>query len=135
MKANFPVYQFLGFKMIESHFYRNTDEKIKKFSVQVFDGDFQKDNSIYNIYARIKLEFGGCEESSFIFVAGYKVNDEQWMNELDESSIKSLFFSVVFPFIREKINCLCDDNRGGLVIPIIDLRGIDMTNEVVFTAN
>lgn len=135
MKANFPVYQFLGFKTIESHFFRNTDKKIKKFSVQVLNSEYQKENKIYNIYIIIKLEFGDCKESSFIFIAGYKINNEQWMNELDENTINSLFFSVVFPFIREKINCLCDDTRGGLIIPIIDLRGIDVTKEVVFTAN
>ena len=89
----------------------------------------------YNILINIKLEFENCNVSSFTFSAGYKIFDEQWLENLNENSIKSLFFSVVFPFIREKINSFCDDSRGGLIIPIIDLRGIDLSNEVIFTSN
>ena len=135
MNVNFPLYQFLGYKMLESHFYRKTDDTIKYFTIHVLNNEYHKDSSIYNIFIKLKLKFENCDESTFTFLSGYKINDEKWLNSLNDNSIKSLFFSVVFPFIREKINSICDDSRGGLIIPIIDLRGIDLSNEVIFTSN
>ena len=67
-----------------------------------------------------------------MFSAGFKINDEKWFNELEENARNAMFFSVVFPFVREKINMICDDSRGGFMIPIIDLKTFNISKEVVF---
>lgn len=130
-----PVYQFLGYKLIEAEFHRNNDEIVDKFSFQVIKSEFNKENNNYNCLINVKLHFKECEESKFLFLAGFKINDEEWFNGLKEESKDSIFFSIVFPFIRQKINVFCDDSRQAFIIPIVDLKGIDVRKEVVYTLN
>ena len=58
---------------------------------------------------------------------GYLLN-----NELDNNMRDSMFFSIVFPFIRQKINEFCDDSRETIKLPIINLKHTRLDKEVIF---
>ena len=44
-----------------------------------------------------------------------------------------MFFSIVFPFIRQKINEFCDDSRELVRLPIVNLKNICLDQEVVLS--
>jgi hypothetical protein len=132
MNANNPVYQFIGFKLLEAKLSRNTDGQLTSFSIQVNNNNYDKEQKICNSFTVVKLNFEGCDESKFTFLSGYKINDEEWFANLETENKNSIFLSVIFPFIREKIRNICDDSRGSFVMPIIDLRGLKLENEIVF---
>ena len=42
-------------------------------------------------------------------------------------------FTVLFPFIREKIHSLTNDARGTVDIPILDLRFANLNDGITFS--
>ena len=129
---NIPVYEFLGFNILKIDFLRVDEDIINKFSIHMNKSDYDSEEKIFSCLIKVKLYFNNDNESLFMFSAGFKINDEKWFNELEENARNAMFFSVVFPFVREKINMICDDSRGGFMIPIIDLKTFDISKEVVF---
>ena len=127
-----PAYDFLGYKLLKVIFNRYNDEKLLRFSFKVTDQyNNEKDNE-YSFCINTKLTFKENEESSFIFLSAFHINDINWYKELDEGFRDSLFFSVVFPFIRQKINEFCDDSREAIKIPIVNLKNTNLKKEVIF---
>lgn len=130
---NLSIYQFLGFKIVRVDLNRETEGKVEKFSIQLADTYYNDKENIYTILINVKIVFEGCNETKFTFVSGYQIIDKKWFVETEKNVVDSLFISVVFPFIREKINNICDDSRGAFIIPIIDFRNINVNNEIVFS--
>ncbi len=82
--------------------------------------------------AQFNMFFGDQQESTFIFNAGFQINDRNWYQGIQKKQIDALFFSVVFPYIREKIHSLSNDYRGSVNIPTIDLRQADLSEGATF---
>lgn len=124
-----PVYDFLGYSLTEAK-YVNLGEKENSFiSISILNDNFNADNNQYNIAIRIATDFDE-KESYFVFQAGFMINDLKWFKALDENDKKTIFFSIVFPFVREKILSITSDTNPGLFIPVIDLRTIDFEKEI-----
>ena len=126
---NKPVYQYLGFKLIEASYYRE-DRDLDWFSVKVLEGKLT--NNTYNLVIQIQLKFDNLETvSHFLFQSGFIINNMNWFEQLSAEQLNSIFTSVTFPYFREKIYSFTNDNRGSIELPIIDLRDIDLTKGLV----
>ncbi len=130
---NKPVYFFLGFRLLEATFKRSSDELIKSFGVKIIDSSFDNNTGIHVITTQFSMIINKEDESTFVFNSGYQVNDLEWYKSIDKEQIDALFFSVVFPYIREKIHSLTNDYRGSVDIPIIDLRHANLSEGATFT--
>ncbi len=133
IQVNKPVYFFLGFRLLETTFKRTSNESIKSFGIKIIDSKFDETTGIHVLTTQFSMIINKEDESTFIFNSGYQINDYKWYKNMDKAQIDALFFSVVFPYIREKIYSLTNDNRGSLDIPIIDLRNANLTEGATFT--
>ena len=129
-----PPYEFLGFKVLAINFHRENDGNVSQFSFQVIEDKYNEEDNKYNCWIKVKIQFENCEPSEIIFLSGYKINDLQWFTSLPERNRSNSFFSIVFPYIREKINSLCDDYRNTFKMPILDLRLLNVNQEIMFKA-
>ncbi len=130
MGSNNPVYEFLGYKLISSIYSRKKYTLIEYFSIKTNSSLFDEEKSIYKVNIELIIKFYEDELSSFNFLAEFKINDLDWKKQLDNNVLDSLFVSVVFPYIREKIYALTNDSRGAVNLPIIDLRNIVLSKGV-----
>ena len=133
--SNLPVYFFLGFRLLEGNIKRTGDDKLKSFAVKILESIFTEESSLHVITIQFSMTFENNDESTFIFNSGYGINDMEWYGQLKKEQIDALFFSVMFPYVREKIYSLTNDYRGSVDIPIIDLRHADLTKGATFHKN
>ena len=122
-----PVYDFLGYNLLEANYSRLNTGTVNSFAIKIPNHTYDEFKKIYVIGVLVILKFDNeKKESNFSFTAGFKINDENWMNSLENKQLNSILFSVVFPFVRKMVNDITDDSRGGFTMPIIDLRDIDL---------
>lgn len=124
-----PVYDFLGYSLTEAKYINFGEKENSYISINFLNDNFNTDNNQYNIAIRIATDFDD-DESYFIFQAGFMINDLEWFNKLEEANKKNIFFSIVFPFVRDKILSITSDTNPGLFIPVLDLRTIDFEKEL-----
>lgn len=132
MSNSKPVYDFLWFKLLNVSFNRYNDGKLEEFSFRVSDQNFNEDNKVFSLCINTRLKFQDNDDSTLLFLTAFHINDLEWFYRLDDQMKDSMFFSIVFPFIRQKINELCDDSRESVKIPIVSLKNIRLDKEVVF---
>ena len=132
-ESNMPVYLFLGFRLLEATFKRHSDEPIKSFGIKITSSTYDEKTGIHALTIQFSMMIDQEDESTFVFSSGYKINDFEWYDSFEKKQIDALFFSVVFPYIREKIYSLTNDYRGSVDIPIIDLRHADLREGAIFT--
>ncbi len=131
-KDQSPVYDFLGYRLLKVSLFRNGSEDAEFFKVQVTNPRFL--DLFFSFQINIIIKYPNNEESALLFDAGFKINDMKWKEGIGgDDQLSSILFSVVFPFIREKIFSLTNDNRRPLHIPIIDLRFADLSKGIEFT--
>lgn len=133
MIGNKPVYEFLGYKLLKVNFNRYNDEKLSKFSFKIINRNYNNEDNVYSFCVSVNLDFKDNEESNFIFLTAFLINDIKWYSSLDNNIRDSMFFSIVFPFIRQKINEFCDDSRELVRLPIVNLKNICLDQEVVLS--
>ena len=132
VNLNMPVYSFLGFNLLKCDFTRISKETVSKFSLKLKGNEYDEDKRIYSIGIQVILKYGKDEQSNFLFNAGFKINDDEWKRSMKDKELNQLFLSVVFPFVRKMISDITDDSRGSFIIPIIDLRNIDLDKGLSF---
>lgn len=132
---NTPVYFFLGFRLLEATYKRTSDAPLESFGVKLLNSTLHEKTRTYILVVQFDMRFENGDESSFVFNGGYEVNDFKWYEQMKKEQIDALFFSVMFPYIREKIHSLSNDYRGSIHIPIIDLRHADLTEGATFKRN
>jgi len=131
-KNTIPVYDFLGYRILDIKMQRKSVEEIDYFRVRVQNPLFS--GNIFTFQVVASLKFPTDDESSLLFDSGFRINDLKWKKEIgNDDQLMSIFFSAVFPFIREKIFALTDDNRHPVIIPILDLRCANLTKGIEFT--
>ena len=128
-KLTKPVYEFLGLKLLHCTYSREKNTEIEFLSINILNSAFDNKTNIITILYNIGLKFIDCENSNFIFSAGYKINDLEWKKAIGDE-LHSLCLSVAFPFIRNIIGNITDDFRGRIVIPMIDLRNADLSKGI-----
>jgi len=122
------AYDLIGYSLNEAKFI-NKQKENTYIGISVIADYFNKDNNEYSIIIRVTSDFAD-EESYFVFQASYTINDLNYYNSLDKNMRKSIFFSTVFPFIREKIYSITSGSVPGLLIPTIDVRLINFDKEL-----
>ena len=123
-----PTYEFLGYNVTEiKYINEHKDNTFIKISIPK-DYYIEKLKQ-YRLFIKLSTDFSN-EESYFVFLASFFINDEKWFKTLNDSEKKSLFFSIVFPFIREKVLSITADSNPGLLIPTIDLQNLDFNKEI-----
>lgn len=133
MIGNKPVYEFLGYKLLKVNFNRYNEEKLSKFSFKIINRNYNNEDNVYSFCVSVNLDFKDNEESNFIFLTAFLINDIKWYSSLENNIRDSMFFSIVFPFIRQKINEFCDDSRELVRLPIVNLKNICLDQEVVLS--
>lgn len=123
------VYDFLGYTLTEAKYVNNYKKDNSYISIEIIGENFSQENKQYSMAIRVASDFDEVE-SYFVFQAGFMVNDIEWFNDLEKNAQKSIFFSAVFPFIREKLFAITSNTNLGLLIPVIDMRGVDLEKEL-----
>ncbi len=126
-----PVYDFLGFSLNEIK-YINKFKENTYIGISIVKDEIIEKLSQYSLLIKITSDFAE-EESSFLFQGFFKVNDFKWFKSLDENNRKSIFFAIVFPFIREKIFSITSDTKQGLFIPTLNIKDISFEKEIKLT--
>mgnify|MGYP004661232859 FL=1 len=126
-----PVYDFLGFSLNEIK-YINKFKENTYIGISVVKDEIIEKLSQYSLLIKITSDFAE-EESSFLFQGFFKVNDFKWFKSLEENNRKSIFFAIVFPFIREKIFSITSDTKQGLFIPTLNIKDISFEKEIKLT--
>ena len=130
---NLPVYNFLGFNLLRCSFNRNNGNDIESFGIKITNSHFDEINHVHQLGISINLNYGDQNISYFDFSSGYKINNMEWYNSLTINQINQTLFAIVFPFIRNMVANITDDSRGRLILPIIDLKNIDLNLGATFT--
>ena len=123
-----PAYSFLGYNTTEIKYINNHKENTY-VGISILDDSYIETTKQYSLIIRVASDFAD-EESQFIFQAVYQINDTNWYNALDKNLRKSIFFGMVFPFIREKIYAITSDSNPGLFIPTLNVKDINFDNEL-----
>lgn len=126
-----PVYDFLGFSLNEIK-YINEFKENTYIGISIVKDEIIEKLSQYSLLIKITSDFAE-EESSFLFQGFFKVNDFKWFKSLEENNRKSIFFAIVFPFIREKIFSITSDTKQGLFIPTLNIKDISFEKEIKLT--
>ena len=131
---NLPKYDFRGFRLLKANINRVKDSTLTSFSLFAQKGVYNEENKIYELISEITVTFGE-EVNVFVFSAGFKINDPEWLEVMAEQTIITEFFTILYPFVREKIFAFTSDFRPGFMLPIIEIRRLDMTKKVTFNLN
>ena len=126
------IYDFLGYRLLKADYTRRSFKGLEYFQIKTLNPKY--DNSIYSFQILVIIKYDGSAESSLLFDAGFDIKDVKWKESVgDDSKLMAVLFSIVFPFIRVKIQQITDDSRESIAIPVIDLRFVDMTKGVTFS--
>ena len=131
---NLPKYDFRGFRLLKANINRVKDKPINSFSLFSQKGVYNEENKIYELISEVTVTFGD-EINVFVFSAGFKINNTEWIEVMAESTVVNELFSVVYPFIREKVFNFTSDFRPGFMMPIIETGRFDLTKKVIFNLN
>lgn len=131
---NISKYDFRGYRLLKSTYSRVKDSPINSFTILCQKGIYNEENKIYEIISEITMTFGD-EVNVFVFSAGFKINDLEWLEVMAEQTVVNELFGVVFPFFREKIFAFTSDFRPGVILPVLNLKDLDITKKVVFNLN
>lgn len=123
-----PAYSFLGYNINEIKYINNHKENTY-VGISILDDTYIEATKQYYLIIRITSDFSE-EESSFVFQAAFQINDVKWFNELDKNSRKSIFFGMVFPFVRERVFAITSDSNPGLFIPTLNVKNINFEKEL-----
>lgn len=123
-----PVYNFLGYSINEIKI-TNEHKENTYVGISIPHDYFDAKTKMYSIFIRISTDFSD-DESYIIFQGGFQINDLKWYDSLEENIRKSIFFAILFPFVREKVYSITSDSNPGLFIPTINVKEIDFSKEL-----
>ncbi len=131
---NKPVYDFLGYELNKCILNRNS-AIANQIVVKAQKSSFDEVSRIYTLNVNVLIYFGSNEESKLEFSVKFMINDISWYNSIKQENLTSLFMSTSFPYVRQMVNSITNDTRGPVVIPTLDLRGIDLEKGIVLKKN
>jgi|LSQX01.3.fsa_nt_gb hypothetical protein len=126
MINNNPVYEYIGFHLLKSRIVRKKAFQPKEIEIRI--------ENIKNLKTKFSFEtvVQGTESDEanffFVFESQFRLPNSEWRKAVGgDSELASALFPVVFPFIRQSIFAATNDSYGPIFIPIIDLRGIKLS--------
>jgi hypothetical protein len=128
-------FDFLGYKLLRADLHRENDGMIEMFSIKIPQVLFDEAKSILSLDCTFSYQYKNNAVSSLFFRGAYKINDLEWKKELNDLQLMNTLFAVLFPYIRASVEQYTDDIRGHLVIPIIDLRNVNLNVGITFKPN
>ncbi len=133
MTKNTPVYDFVGYKLLNATYSRKKDTVIEYFIVKTGEKTFDEKAKLFSLSLEVIIKYKDDDDSKFVFAGVFKINDLKWKSQLNDNLLESLFVSVMFPYVREKIHSSTDDSRGALNLPIINLRNVSLSKGVKYS--
>ncbi len=133
--TNKATFDFLGYKILRADLHRENDGMIEMFSIKVPQVLFDEAKSILSLDVTFSYQYKNNAVSALFFRGAYKINDLEWKKEMNELQLISTLFAVLFPYIRSSVEQFTDDIRGHLVVPIIDLRNVNLSVGITFKPN
>jgi len=125
-----PVYEFTNFRLTDVVYSREENDSPSKTEIKA---KITNEKGKYIVLTSIvAITFTGRKVSELKFTSSYMINDEKWADDLGATRLTSVLFSAVFPFIREKIFNITSDSRTPILLPVIDLKNVDISHGVVF---
>ena len=131
---NLPKYDFRGFRLLKANLSRVKDSPLTSFSLFAQKGVYNEENKIFELITEVTITFGE-EVNVFVFSAGFRVNDTEWLEVMAEQTVISEFFTILYPFLREKIFAYTSDFRPGFMLPILEAGKFDLTKKITFNLN
>jgi len=128
-----PVYDLIGLKVLSINYSRESNTKIESFEIKILHHGMAENENVYSMILSLSLNFPEEVQTVFCFAAGFAINDMKWKNDFPKDMLNSLFLSVVFPYIRQKVYAITDDSLGAVVLPVIDLRGKNLSEGAKYT--
>jgi hypothetical protein len=127
MMDNNPVYEYLGYHLLSADIKREKFLRPKEISIQI--GKIKLKDSNFSF----EISLNGVETEkqffSFVFLTRFRILNAEWLKAVNgNENLASILFPVAFPFIRQSIFASTNDSLGPIFIPIIDLRGIKITD-------
>ena len=119
--------------MLNATYSRIKITPVEYFIVKIVNSIYNEKTGLFEIFLEVTIKFIEDDVSSFYFSACFRINDLDWKNQLKDEVLESLFVSVVFPFVREKIHSITDDSRGAFILPTIDLRNVSLSKGAKFS--
>lgn len=134
IKNNKPLYQFNGFNIESVKFQRSSvpDNDFEYFGIKCLKLRYDEAERKYFTDFEINIKYSKDADSQILFKTIFTINDMDWLHSFKnpDETLPAMFFSIVFPYLREKIYSLTDDSRGTLQMPIIDLRGTSLSSGI-----
>lgn len=126
---NSTVYDFLGYRVRQVSY--SVHDNYYPVSIKISIPQSMFDQKTHDFQFLIFVEGKDANGDSNLFLAFqsfFIINDQKWYDSLKKNnvSLESILFPVVFPFIRQKLMTALEDTNYSPVIPIVDLRGIDL---------
>lgn len=130
------LYKFLGFHLVEINFSCVLESSINEIRLNLESYNFNKQNQV-DIIANVEIDFENSKKNKFKYVAGYEIENKEcpdsFNKEKDINEYLSLFFTSLFPFIRENISSVTKDSVNHILLPTIDCRAIPLQESLVLT--
>ena len=124
-----PAFTFVGYHLESLKYVRKDEEEVSEILFSILGTNFDSEKRFFLIDSKLELKFE-TTTSEFIFSSGYQINPKFLINEEEIEKALPFMMSSVFPYIRTHVQNVTSDSRGPIVIPTIDLRGINVQNGI-----
>ncbi len=126
---NDPVYEYLGYHLLLADIKREKYLKPKEIDISI--DKMKHQDAVFSFEISIKGVETEKQYFSFVFLTRFKLLDAEWEKTIGgDDKLASILFPIAFPFIRQSIFAATNDSLGPIFIPIIDLRGLKMTDSI-----
>lgn len=133
------AYIFLGFNLEKIKFCKNQIEELVEVRINVSSYGFDQDNKIFSLRICVELDYENSKDNTFDYLAGFKINDEEAIDDLDKDQdidgYISVFLASVIPFIRSNLVAITIDTGTSVILPTIDCKSISRNQSLVLTIN
>ena len=124
---NNSVYDYLGYHLLSANIKRDRYLKPKEIDIKI--AKIKRKDANFSFEISIRGEENEKNYFMFDFLVRFKLLDDEWVKAVGgNDNLASILFPIVFPFIRQSIFAATNDSLGPIFIPIIDLRGIRITD-------
>lgn len=127
-----PGFSFLGYETKEIVYKRDLNEELEQIRISVLHKEFNESSNIYSLLLEVRLSFPRSKDNYVRMLGGFSITDKTLLERKD-INIVSIFAATLFPFMRTLIHQLSLDDRGAIKLPIVDLRQIDVNEQIVLT--
>ena len=132
-------YLFLGFHLEKINFQKNQIEDLQEIRISISSYGYDEEECVFSLSIVIELDYENSKNNELHYIAGYKIQDEETMEDIKRdkniNDYISVFVSFVIPFIRSNITSITIDSGTAVVLPTINCRTITLDKTIVLSVD